>query len=179
MHLSLTTHQVQPSVPPISSCIAQFNCSVIFMALTLDSEEECLAQCQSTGRALVSMTTSQGDRPLGTMLLQLFSDICPHTCGNFLKLVKGEAGSGMKNTPIHRIVPKAFIQVGHHKTLIAMRTCDMWMSGVSEACVDVLYFLQRPHLQARMCQGRIRAFMGIRDVLCYRYRYCSGPVKCT
>ena len=62
--------------------------------------------------------------PFGRILIELFTDMCPNACDNFLKLCTGEAGSiiNPKNEkevsrdyvgcPVHRIVQGGWIQLG-------------------------------------------------------------------
>lgn len=65
------------------------------------------------GHACVAFTLSQAGGELGIVILELFSDVCPRTCENFIKLVKGKAKDAhpYKGSPIHRVVKDAFIQV--------------------------------------------------------------------
>ncbi len=50
-----------------------------------DTDEELMQYCQSTGRAYVSFTLAQSDKELGTCVIELFTDLCPQTCANFIK----------------------------------------------------------------------------------------------
>lgn len=57
---------------------------------------------------------------LGTLLIELFVDLCPHACENFVLLCTGENGRigddevplHYEGTPIHRIVPGGWLQCG-------------------------------------------------------------------
>eukprot|EP00955_Chlamydomonas_euryale_P110596 366009-Chlamydomonas_euryale.AAC.14 len=82
------------------------------MPQTFPSEAECMVHCQSTGRALVSLTLSQSGETLGNIVISLFTDICPKTCENFMNLIKGKGSMQYQGSPIHRVVAKAYIQGG-------------------------------------------------------------------
>ena len=55
---------------------------------------------------------------VGTVIFELFSDICPKTCENFLALCKGYKATpeseevGYEGSEVHRIVPGMFLQAG-------------------------------------------------------------------
>jgi cyclophilin family peptidyl-prolyl cis-trans isomerase len=77
------------------------------------SEEQFNSYAAASGRSFVSFKISQGEKELGDIVLELFSDICPRTCENFINLTSGKHPvHRYKGSPIHRVVPKAFIQVG-------------------------------------------------------------------
>ncbi|GAX80560.1 hypothetical protein CEUSTIGMA_g7997.t1 [Chlamydomonas eustigma] len=83
--------------------------------MEFQSDVELREYMQSSGRSYVSFTFKQNDGEIiGSILLELFSDICPRTCDNFIKLVNGkhECKHQYAGTPIHRIVQHAFIQGG-------------------------------------------------------------------
>mmetsp|Transcript_40188 Transcript_40188/g.89173 ORF Transcript_40188/g.89173 Transcript_40188/m.89173 type:complete len:188 (+) Transcript_40188:182-745(+) len=69
---------------------------------------------QSTGRTYVSINLQQPElhNNLGTILLELYTDICPRTCESFLNFVNGHQSYHYKGSPIHRVVQHAFIQGG-------------------------------------------------------------------
>ena len=65
----------------------------------------------------VSITLSQKENPIGEIVLELFNEIAPTTSKHFCDIIlgPGEGRENVKhslvNTPIHRIVKNAFIQV--------------------------------------------------------------------
>ncbi|XP_075718372.1 putative inactive peptidyl-prolyl cis-trans isomerase-like 6 isoform X1 [Rhinoderma darwinii] len=74
---------------------------------------------KSTKHVLVYLDIAIQDKPIGRLLFELFTDICPTTCKNFQYLCSGEAGdsqSGLKlhykGSPFHRIVKNGWIQGG-------------------------------------------------------------------
>lgn len=52
------------------------------------SNDEMLRYCSSSGRAYVSFSFKQAGRDMGSVVLELFTDIAPATCANFLKHIK-------------------------------------------------------------------------------------------
>ncbi|KAG2489702.1 hypothetical protein HYH03_011809 [Edaphochlamys debaryana] len=58
------------------------------------------------------MALEQAEKPLGTVVLELYTDIAPATCKNFLEFVKGCPKGQYKNSPIHRVVKNGWIQGG-------------------------------------------------------------------
>lgn len=63
-------------------------------------------------RKYASFTFSQGEEVIGTLIVELYCDILPNTCDNFISLLDGTHSAGhYKGTCIHRIVKGSFIQV--------------------------------------------------------------------
>ncbi|XP_029451154.1 probable inactive peptidyl-prolyl cis-trans isomerase-like 6 isoform X2 [Rhinatrema bivittatum] len=86
------------------------------------AEDFCIKYMKSSKHVFVYMDISIQENPIGRLLFELFSDICPKTCENFWKLCTGEAGtsrSGLeltyKGSVFHRIVRKGWIQGGDIK----------------------------------------------------------------
>lgn len=82
--------------------------------MEIGSQQELQSLAESTGRTYVKMSLQQSGALLGSMIIELFTDICPRTCANFLEGVKGTFKGGLKylGSPIHRIVKHAYIQGG-------------------------------------------------------------------
>ena len=51
-----------------------------------------------------NLGTTEEDR----CIIELYTDICPKTCANFLSLCDGKYAG----TPVHRVMPTAFVQCG-------------------------------------------------------------------
>ncbi|GIL69630.1 hypothetical protein Vretimale_10286 [Volvox reticuliferus] len=79
--------------------------------MEFETADSMLEYCRSTGRTYVTFTLVQTGRELGTVVLELYTDIAPETCANFLRLVRGGQHS-YEDTPIHRVVKSGWIQGG-------------------------------------------------------------------
>ncbi|CAG9853705.1 unnamed protein product [Phyllotreta striolata] len=62
-------------------------------------------------RQLVYMMISINGRVIGTLLFELYSDIVPLACENFLNKCKNPE-EGFSGTPVHRIVKNSWVQCG-------------------------------------------------------------------
>ncbi|XP_061900470.1 probable inactive peptidyl-prolyl cis-trans isomerase-like 6 [Entelurus aequoreus] len=89
--------------PPQASCV----------------KEHYLKHLQSSGHRFVFMDVEIGGEPVGTLLFELFSDVCPKTSMNFEALCTGERGLSTGGYPLcykgslfHRVVPKGWVQGG-------------------------------------------------------------------
>jgi len=67
----------------------------------------------------VAMDVTIGDKPAGTITVELFADVVPKTAENFRALCTGEKGMGKSGKPLayagstfHRIIPGFMIQGG-------------------------------------------------------------------
>jgi cyclophilin family peptidyl-prolyl cis-trans isomerase len=49
---------------------------------------------------------------LGRIVIELYDDICPRTCQNFVALCTGSKAQTYINVPFHRVVPEGWIQGG-------------------------------------------------------------------
>jgi len=67
---------------------------------------------EKTGRQYCTIDIAVDGRKEGTLTVELFTDICPKTCENFIGLLKGADAGTYKNCPFHRIVPDGWIQSG-------------------------------------------------------------------
>jgi hypothetical protein len=65
----------------------------------------------STGFTYIQIDMRQGTENLGGMVLELNTRQCPGTCAQFERLCSGETGAGYVGSPIHRVVPGAYVQV--------------------------------------------------------------------
>ncbi|KAJ8275230.1 hypothetical protein COCON_G00098550 [Conger conger] len=88
----------------------------LFQALT---EDDYTRHLQSTGHTFVFMDIEIQGEPVGRLLFELFSDLCPKTCKNFQALCEGDARSSENNVALtykgsifHRVVPNGWIQGG-------------------------------------------------------------------
>ncbi len=62
---------------------------------------------------------------IGRMVFELFKDLCPKTCGNFVALCTGEKGKSSNgtllsyvNSIVHRVVHNGWIQGGGEPKLL-------------------------------------------------------------
>ncbi|XP_074804315.1 putative inactive peptidyl-prolyl cis-trans isomerase-like 6 isoform X2 [Natator depressus] len=74
---------------------------------------------QNSKHVFVYLDIAIQEQPTGTLLFELYSDMCPKTCENFRSLCTGEAGtsrSGLeltyKESVFHRLVKNGWIQGG-------------------------------------------------------------------
>ncbi len=88
--------------------------------MDFSNNDEMLQYCSSSGRAYVSFSFKQAGRDMGSVVLELFTDIAPATCANFLKYVKAtprgykvgaERGPlfGSLDMPRHRVGSAALV----------------------------------------------------------------------
>ncbi|KAH1172792.1 probable inactive peptidyl-prolyl cis-trans isomerase-like 6 isoform X1 [Mauremys reevesii] len=88
----------------------------LYQAIT---EDFCTKHMQNSKHVFVYLDIAIQEQPTGTLLFELYSDMCPKTCANFRSLCTGEAGtsrSGMeltyKESVFHRLVKNGWIQGG-------------------------------------------------------------------
>ncbi|KAM9315376.1 putative inactive peptidyl-prolyl cis-trans isomerase-like 6 [Gastrophryne carolinensis] len=74
---------------------------------------------RGTNHSFVYLDIAIQDKPIGRLLFELFSDLCPKTCKNFQHLCTGESGDSLngiklhyKGSLFHRIVKNGWIQGG-------------------------------------------------------------------
>ncbi|XP_061785619.1 probable inactive peptidyl-prolyl cis-trans isomerase-like 6 isoform X1 [Nerophis lumbriciformis] len=98
--------------PPQASCV----------------KEHYLKHLQSSGHRFVFMDVEIGGEPVGTLLFELFSDVCPKTSMNFEALCTGERGLSTSGYPLcykgslfHRVVPKGWVQGGDRGSTVLIR----------------------------------------------------------
>ncbi|XP_019868112.1 probable inactive peptidyl-prolyl cis-trans isomerase-like 6 [Aethina tumida] len=63
-------------------------------------------------RQMVYFTVTINRKNVGTMLFELYNDLVPITCQNFLRKCESKTNEGYRNKQIHRVVKHSFIQCG-------------------------------------------------------------------
>ncbi|KAJ2949133.1 hypothetical protein O0L34_g6074 [Tuta absoluta] len=83
--------------------------------LALNYQKECIKvftrYLKEIGRPVAYMHITINEKPIGSLMFMLYSDIVPRTCENFLRLCRAKRG-GYAGTPVHRIVKDGWIQCG-------------------------------------------------------------------
>ncbi|XP_077409087.1 putative inactive peptidyl-prolyl cis-trans isomerase-like 6 isoform X1 [Vanacampus margaritifer] len=82
-------------------------------------DEYYLKHLRATKHRFVYMDIEIGGEPVGRLLFELFSDVCPKTSWNFEALCTGERGQSTGGYPLcykgslfHRVVPNGWVQGG-------------------------------------------------------------------
>ncbi|XP_061667998.1 probable inactive peptidyl-prolyl cis-trans isomerase-like 6 isoform X2 [Syngnathoides biaculeatus] len=82
-------------------------------------DEYYLKHLRATKHRFVFMDIEIGEEPVGRLLFELFSDVCPRTSWNFEALCTGERGQATGGYPLwykgslfHRVVPNGWVQGG-------------------------------------------------------------------
>jgi cyclophilin family peptidyl-prolyl cis-trans isomerase len=84
------------------------------MQFQREAKERSLALMQESGQPAVYFELFQKnagegeDQSFGRIVIQLFDNICPLACENFIQLCK----ESYRNCPIHRVVPNGWLQTG-------------------------------------------------------------------
>ncbi|XP_015714288.1 probable inactive peptidyl-prolyl cis-trans isomerase-like 6 isoform X2 [Coturnix japonica] len=93
-----------------------FKPAALYQAITEDFYTKHMKNNQ---HVFVFLDIAIGEQPIGTLLFELFSDVCPKTCENFRALCEGgvmSPSSGKeltyKNSCFHRLVKPVWIQGG-------------------------------------------------------------------
>ncbi|XP_021248540.1 peptidyl-prolyl cis-trans isomerase-like 6 isoform X3 [Numida meleagris] len=93
-----------------------FKPEALYQAITEDFYTKHL---KSSQHVFVYLDIAIEEQPIGTLLFELFSDVCPKTCENFRALCEGGVMSPCsgqeltyKNTCFHRLVKPVWIQGG-------------------------------------------------------------------
>mmetsp|Transcript_26669 Transcript_26669/g.39623 ORF Transcript_26669/g.39623 Transcript_26669/m.39623 type:complete len:300 (+) Transcript_26669:86-985(+) len=95
------------------------------MQFEKEAREKSLEAIETTGHPAVFIelfrdmeAEGKEDESCGKLVIELFNNICPLACDNFIKLCTGECGSvdGVKlsyrNCPLHRLVQNGWVQCG-------------------------------------------------------------------
>eukprot|EP00741_Cyanophora_paradoxa_P015095 tig00020848_g14566.t1 len=81
-----------------------------------EAKKKFLEHLKSTKRDFVYLNVSLDGEPAGRIVIELFNELLPKTCANFLELCRGfDSGKGVlsyKDTLFHRVVPGGWIQGG-------------------------------------------------------------------
>ncbi|EFJ45651.1 hypothetical protein VOLCADRAFT_75661 [Volvox carteri f. nagariensis] len=80
--------------------------------MEFENADAMLEYCKTTGRTYVAFNLVQTTREIGSVVLELYTDIAPATCANFLRLIKAGGQHTYENSPIHRVVKTGWIQGG-------------------------------------------------------------------
>ncbi|KAL1497325.1 hypothetical protein ABEB36_008307 [Hypothenemus hampei] len=94
-------------------------------------------------RHLAYLTIALDNHVIGSLLFELYSDIVPLACENFLNRCKSDV-NGYQGTPIHRIVKNSWIQCGGYHLKPIKMPCENYVvphdrRGVLSTCNN------RPH----------------------------------
>jgi len=77
------------------------------------AEEAYIQLLTETGLTFAFLEITFDSQVIGRLIFELFPDLAPKTCENFLSLCESDAGSpGYVGTPIHRIKPGGWMQGG-------------------------------------------------------------------
>ncbi|XP_050298898.1 probable inactive peptidyl-prolyl cis-trans isomerase-like 6 [Anthonomus grandis grandis] len=77
-------------------------------------------------RQLAYLTIAINNRVIGSLLFELFNDLVPLTCENFMKRCTAPEG-GYEGAPIHRVVQSSFIQCGGHNIDPIIMPCENYV----------------------------------------------------
>mmetsp|Transcript_14942 Transcript_14942/g.40305 ORF Transcript_14942/g.40305 Transcript_14942/m.40305 type:complete len:188 (+) Transcript_14942:3668-4231(+) len=82
--------------------------------MEFSSPDQFQEYAQGSGHSFVSIGLSQNSEELGSMLIELYTDVTPATCEHFMKGCKSTFAGGYKyeSSPIHRVVKHGYIQGG-------------------------------------------------------------------
>lgn len=112
----------------VEIAITEFGIEDAEIANTMQFGKEAIAKTsealRQNGRPAVflelfkSSNNDREDEEYGKLVIELFDDICPKACENFMKLCTGEAGNtdgvtfNYRDCPLHRLVPDGWVQSG-------------------------------------------------------------------
>lgn len=109
------------------------------------AKEESEQFARSSGRPTVFIDFSGEDSAgpkYGRIVLELFDDLCPSACNNFIKLCQGgTAGSGVafhfQNTVVHRVVENGWFQCGDIVDGSGLNSVSSTGNPIEDECFSV------------------------------------------
>jgi cyclophilin family peptidyl-prolyl cis-trans isomerase len=107
------------------------------------TEPDRLARNVSKPTVFIEYSSDDPKGPtFGKIIIELFSDLCPNACNNFIKLcVGGTAGAGVAfhylNNPIHRVVSGGWLQCGDIVDGSGANSVSSTGSPIEDECFSV------------------------------------------
>lgn len=102
---------------------------------TFADPEEFLSYAKATGRQYASLTLRQGVTLLGSIVIELFDDLCPDTCANFISLIEGPGSYKYKVRPCMMLSSVRCIG-NHHQHLLKMHASKCMLQVSQSYCTS-------------------------------------------